>query len=161
MDWNQSPKTHVSLNVILSLIGPPRGCPLKAIRFSLKKFQGCSLKAVPPAHQSHRSRSCDLLQGSPSANYCIWKEPEHGRKRNKAPRLLQRKMSFLTVSLHSSKEGTRTNKPSDDSHTAHTSPFTQTPGCKCLLWPSEDGGSGCSKLIAHRLSVQCRKTSMV
>lgn len=102
-----SPETRVSVNVMLRLIGPPRGCPLKAMRFTLKKFQGCTPKAIPPAHQPHRSRACDLWLGSPSVNYCIWKELEHGRKRNKA-RLLQRKMSFLTVSLHSSQEGTRT-----------------------------------------------------
>lgn len=45
---NQSPETHVSLNVILRLIGPPRGCPLKAMRFSLKTFPGLHPKGCFP-----------------------------------------------------------------------------------------------------------------
>lgn len=105
--WSQLLETYVSVNVILMLIGPPRGCPSKAMWFPLKKFQDCAPKAVPPAHQPHRSRSCDLWLGSPSANYCVWKEPEHGQKRNKAFRLLERKRHSLPVSLHSSQEWTR------------------------------------------------------
>lgn len=69
--WDQLPETHVWVNVIMRLIGPPRGCPLKAMRFPLKTFQGCNPKAIPPTHQPHRSRTCDLWLGSPSANYCV------------------------------------------------------------------------------------------
>lgn len=107
MGWNQSPETHVSLNVILRLIGPPRGCPLKAMRFSLKRFHGWALLPTNPTN----SHSVIYDLGSPSTNYCVWKEPQHGKKRNKAPRLLQKKTSFLTVRLHSSQKGpkTRTN----------------------------------------------------
>lgn len=110
------------------LIGPPRGCPFKAMRFPLKKFQDCAPKAVPPAHQPHRSRSCDLWLGSPSANYCVWKEPEHGQKRNKAFRLLERKRNSLPVSLHilpksePEVEPTIWRQPSGRHFTAHSDP---------------------------------------
>lgn len=56
MAWNQSAQTHVTLNVIMRLIGPPRGCPLKAMRFSLKGSHGRTLLPTKP----HKYRSCDL-----------------------------------------------------------------------------------------------------
>lgn len=40
-------ETYVSVNVLLMLIGPPRGCPSKAMWFPLKKFHDCAPKAVP------------------------------------------------------------------------------------------------------------------
>lgn len=153
MGWNQSRETHVSLNVILRLIGPPRGCPLKAMRFSLKRYHVWTLLPTNPTN----SDPVIYELGSPSANYCVWKEPERGRKRNKAARLLQRKMSILTVSLHSSREGTRI-------RTNHLMTVIQQTMPRNVYndhVKMGGGGGGWFKLIAHQLSVQCTKTSTV
>lgn len=61
MGWNQSAQTHVTLNVIMRLIGPPTGCPLKAMRFSLKGSHGWTLLPT----KTHKYRSCDLWLGIP------------------------------------------------------------------------------------------------
>lgn len=117
-DWNQSRETCVT-KCHLEVDWTTQRLSIKAMRFSLKKSQSCTPKAAPPsAHQLHRSRSCDLWLGSPSANYCIRREAVHGRRKNKAARLLQRKTSFPAVSPHSSPEETRagTNHPMTARH---------------------------------------------
>lgn len=57
----QSPETHVSPNVIVSTIGPPRRWPLKDCAVSIEEVPGLQPKEHSPlAHQPHRSAACDL-----------------------------------------------------------------------------------------------------
>lgn len=125
------------------------------MRFPLKKFQGCILKAIPPA--PHPCGSCDLWLESPSANYCLKKTQAWMKEENTASWLFRRKMSVLTVKpAFLTTRNQKWSKPPDD-----TSHFTQTPGWKCVWWPCENEGSSWCELISYDLSVQCLKGSYV
>lgn len=81
MGWNQSAQTHVTLNVIMRLIGPPRGCPLKAMRFSLKGSHGRTLLPNKP----HKYRSCDLWLGVPFRKLLRLKRTRAWTKKKQGP----------------------------------------------------------------------------
>lgn len=44
-----------------------------------------SQRSLLPAHQPHRSRSCDLRPGSSSANCCVWKEASVDERETRPP----------------------------------------------------------------------------